>query len=346
MIDTLKMFWPEGSFAVSDDHKLTIQPASYRPSSGEIIGNFQLWKGTDGTKAYCNTPDFQMEVKAIGAETKLLCKLSLPKYGKGDNFSAVSERLAVEKLKDLQKQMNDNGVKADISEAKLSRIDLFKNVFAEHSFKTYSPVFGMLEAKRMKSMAVYGGDCFLWGSTKQQICAYDKVEEMRNKQMDVRKLEGSNVLRFENRLFGAEKIAKVTGGMITGKDFLSGYGTLKNIYHLQMKNNLFRYEPDSIEVLNLSEVEATLTKLKKLFPRKYLFYANRMMGVAGWMRYGKLENVAEIVEKVSGHRQTKKKWLDSQRRSMFFAEGLSGDAITIPVGTLYREISEKVLKVA
>ena len=343
MVDTLKLYWPEGLFAVAPDNALTVQPASYRNDTGEVIGSFPLWPGVEARKAHLNADNFNLDIQSGFDGVGLHVHLSLPGYAKANNLEPVDRETASDILTDVRSKMKDAGVSADIGEARLSRLDIFKNVLAEHPFQTYQPVLQLLDAKRMRNKKEFGnGEGFTWGSNRKQICAYDKVLQMTSQKKNVSAYQGKNVLRFEQRFFRPDTISNVTG-MFSGKDLLQDYNSLEELYCTRMRQNLFRFKPSDIEVLNLDVIEDTLRTLKKFYPRTYLSQANKIMGMKGWTQYGNLNQVASIVEKVSGHRNTRRRWVNSQKKTMLLVDRVftHGDVV-VPIGTLYEELMRKV----
>lgn len=136
----------------------------------------------------------------------------------------------------------------------VSRIDTFRNVVAEENFLSYSNVFKLLDVPR-KHIRDYG-TTFLFKNTQEQICIYDKLEEMLVRKKNI-SFYPKNTIRFENRLMNKRKVSKCTGISKAG-DIIKCYSDLKEYFHNSLKNNLFKYSAPDVNSLTIGYLQLQL----------------------------------------------------------------------------------------
>jgi hypothetical protein len=93
------------------------------------------------------------EVKGIFLQT------SLPRLLNEHNLKTLSFDEQKKALKILEDRLRIKGIKTNIENAKLSRLDTFTNIKTEFPFHNYSDLFSLMECSRMKSVG-YGQEYF------------------------------------------------------------------------------------------------------------------------------------------------------------------------------------------
>lgn len=221
-------------------------------TSGEEQNSFKLFNLTDGTeiggsKAYLNTDNFQLDV--LGRGTYL--KFSIPKvYHDGNNYKSVNQEQTKEVFSYIESNLRDNGIKTNIFESDLSRIDMFKQIRPDESFHNYSPIFKAVNGTS-KKLRDYG-TTFLWHNGSEQIAVYDKITEMLHNKKDISGLP--DTIRFENRLLNKRKIEHDLE-FTKSKELVSYYGELEEAYTKNIKKNLFFLNDKEFNEVLLSDIE-------------------------------------------------------------------------------------------
>lgn len=343
MLDTVQVALD--SFEVSSGHALTVRPASFRPSTGEVLGEVTLWPGQVGAGAYINAERFNLDVKPYGKQVSAVVHLSLPRFVAGSsNVDALTAQQARDTFGQLESELERVGVRGKVSDARVSRVDVFKNVQTAHPFETYTPVFSLLDAKRAKDRTQYGGEGYLWKNSQQQICAYDKVRQTQAAYKQDISARG-NLSRFEWRLLNRKKVWTVLG-VATVSDLLGTYENLESEYGKQMGSTLFRWEPGSTEVLSARHIEDVLRVHKATFGRYWMQELLKMLGASALLSAASVDTLTEVATKVAGNRMAGNRFRRSlvkyQMRQTRFAQGVD----VVPVSELYGELREKVLRLA
>lgn len=166
-------------------------------------------------------------------------------------------------LGDVQERLRDIGLIADLEAARLSRVDLFRNVRAESQFIDYRPTLDLLTMVRAAESRNFGAS-YLWLNSRRQLAVYDKRAELAAKHQKAKRagnleavelldraaaeLDG-NVFRFEMRLLRPSAIraglkAETWGGL------LSKWDTLPGAYADFWRSCYFRREPAEFELLD------------------------------------------------------------------------------------------------
>lgn len=180
-VDTLKLSLKDCE--ITPNANIIIQPGSFNYKTGfsENKGLFIDPSGNivTGDKAYCNTPLFQFDISIKGKFVKFSSPLvhsggvnNLLAPNSSNDFKATIEQ--------VENEMYDNGIKANLFNGFLSRVDLFKMIISNYQYSNYDAVYRNLLPGRKKLLDL-GYDSFLYKNGQGQICFYDKHKEMIDK---------------------------------------------------------------------------------------------------------------------------------------------------------------------
>lgn len=191
--------------------------------------------------------------------SKIFLQFSFPRFKKETNFKELKQKELFDVLDFVSKELRDIGIKTNIYNSDLSRIDSFTNITTSEPFQAYTPVFTLLEATRKKAVE-WNGQTYLWRSDEHQITCYDKIEEMRAKIKDenvLSRLTNNNVLRIENRWNTKRKIfSKLKFQNVY--ELLDNYDTLKTEFKNDIESTIFRYKENQIEWLTGKQINQAL----------------------------------------------------------------------------------------
>lgn len=299
MVDTLQLSVPE--YDIAPDHGLTIQPASFRPRTGELIGDFRLWDGQEGRAAYYNGDRFNVDLKPYQGQVYLTVHMSLPGYIGENNVAPVTREDASRIVANLQREVSALGVRCNLQNAHVSRLDAFRNIQTCEPFHVYAPILSLLDGKRMRDMVQYGGSSFRWGNSLAQVNAYDKVLQLASKKHSVEQFRGVNLVRFEHRSLKRRKVEDLYG-FVTVSDLLREYDSIPGIYSRTMGDVLFRYGGEDVEVLSQRQLEQELREFKQRAGRYWMSEYLLAVGMKALLSRVSVQTVTEAVRNVSGNR--------------------------------------------
>jgi hypothetical protein len=346
MIDTVKIDL-EG-FEVRADSALTVNPAPWRASTGESQGDCELWQGVRGRSAYLNAPLWNLDVKPLGGKVRAMVHFSIPRIVNGEsNVEPATATQAHEAFQRVESELDSAGISARVSDANLSRVDLFRNVRTDYPFREYRPLFRILEAQRMKDNRAYSDTGVSWGNTQQQITAYDKVQEVREK-LGVRLAE-VNLARFELRMMNKRKIW-TTAGLLNVGDVEKEWDRQSELYNGYMGQTLFRWKPADIEMLSVKNLERAVEFAKVRYGRYWL---REMLATFGVQKILEFADMGTVVDVLSAHmsalgqrkaRHNVRKILTQKTVDLSMMERRKVNAQ--PVAEMYQELHAKVVRLA
>jgi hypothetical protein len=265
MLDTIKIRLCD--FDVSTGADLTVVNPTTDFATGECSASYPLFRADSvavrGSKAFHNGDDFNLTIQNVAKHNpesvECFVQFSAPKVVNGDNFNLSDGVTTVKAFKAIEHRLNDIGIKTNVTNAFISRLDTAKNIETDEPTANYFEVLAMLQGKRMAKRDY--GTTYLWGNKSHEICAYDKLAEMA-----ARKVSTDNIaqtLRLEWRLLKAAKFQAATG-MRTVKDVLSDYQHIEKCYRDSMGKQLFSATVPEFERLRASDIERQM----KLFQER------------------------------------------------------------------------------
>ncbi len=270
MLDTVKLCLND--WEIKDTSQLIVQPSPVNYGTGELTSHYPLWRKENGememgSKAYLNTQLLNIDIKPFAqGEVQCFVHLSIPKIHNGENYYSVGKEGTVAVLRKVEEELKEAGIKTNIEEASLSRVDTFQNVITEEPFLSYSPLFSLLQASR-KLRRDYGST-FLWSNTQQELCVYDKIEEMQNRKIDTSSYP-AQTMRFEWRLLNKKKIENAIG-FSKVKELPSYWGEVKEKYKEAWRKDIFNMEVEEVEILSAKQVKTLLEIFRNENERNYI----------------------------------------------------------------------------
>ncbi len=344
MLDTLKLSLTE--YSVSSDAQFQIQPGLVDNATGELIGSSKLWtaqgRTVTGSKAWHNGESITVDIKpnthATMGASLCLVTFSVPKVANGSNYAPADSKGTVRALRTVQKYLAEIGVKTNLKTAAVSRLDAFRVAVCSEPYDAYRPVFAMLPGQRMEHRDY--GRTHLWENTLQEVCVYDKLQEMRHNKHNIDGLP-PNSLRFELRALKKQKVRSMFGFLHT-QDVVENLDHLERQYRVVMEKQLFKREVIQGSKLTHGQALQQLQAAKEHFGARWF---ERLLLAKGCEALGPDTEVwkAALLEE-AGTRQAAHKMVKKLEAAKLdaAASSISGSSRR-PLGELYTELREKVL---
>jgi hypothetical protein len=274
-------------------------------------------------------------------------KFSLPKYYDGENnFNALSDKKIKKCFNDIENKLYKLGIKTNLKEATLSRLDCFQNIITDENYHAYTPIFSLMKLSRKKNFE-YAGTTFLWRNGSHQITIYEKIEEMMNRSKDKTQfgLLPPQVMRIENRLMNKRKINDSLK-LLTVNDLVRNLPAIRDNYRDLINKNVFRYEPDEIEIMTKKDIIGRMESFKANGNKRWFYDFVFYHGIHYISTIIDFETLVRALEEVVENRMKKsrilKKIEDSRLNNKFVSKSTSGKTYA----TLYNELKNKFLKAA
>jgi hypothetical protein len=344
MLDTLKLSLSE--YSVSSDAQLQVQPGLVDNATGELIGNNRLWRAdgrtVTGSRAWHNGESFNVTIKANphqpNAPSLCLVQFSVPKVAEGSNYRATDSEGTRRALAQAEAYLADIGISTNLRSAAVSRLDAFRVAVCSEPYDSYHPVFATLQGQRMRRRDY--GRTFLWENTLQEICAYDKLEEMRRNKHSVEGLP-PNSLRFELRALKMQKVRSWLGIQNAG-ELLANLDHLEHEYRAVMEKQLFKGEVTQAAKLTQGQVSEQLAAAKEHCGREW--FTAWLHAVAINALGSDLDAVRAAIQDEANSRQAARKMTQKLDKAKLDAVATSVlGSSRRPLGELYTELREKVL---
>jgi hypothetical protein len=219
---------------------------------------------------------------------------SLPRLLSETNLKTLSFDEQKSALKILETKLRYYGIKTNIFDANLSRVDTFTNLKTEFPFYSYSNLFSLMECSRMKSVG-YADESFLFKNGNQQLAIYDKVLEMKFKNPKLNFLNRKNIMRIENRLLKRRAIDTKLH-FIKLDDIYKNYDEVKEYHKKEIGKKLFKYDLDEIDFKTTNMIESSMRFCKDQFGNKWFENFFVMEGMKQIIKVMDLNNLLGIVE--------------------------------------------------
>ena len=344
MLDTIKIYTDD--FAIKDNAEIELLPSTINYRTGETTKHKLFMnenhKWIEGAKAYLNTDNFNLTIKPMptSGEVYLWLQLSVPKFMTGDNFYPLDEKRSQGLPSELERELGSRGIGLSISDCKVSRIDTFKNVYADESFEDYSKIFRLLRAKRQNRRDY--GSTFLWHNNYREICVYDKITEVQNRGHSIEGLP-ENTIRFEYRLLKSRSV-KDALGFNEVDHLVENLDSIRDVYNQALEYHLFGLEINEFETLVSSQWTAIIDWYINNKGRNWM--SRLLQDYGAWSINKSLSSgrFREIVENKSGYRKAgyriEKKLNDAGARIELMTEA-KGSKTSVD---LYQELKQKVLE--
>ena len=346
MLDTVKLQLKD--YEITDFSTLEVQPARYVSGTGEVVSEFPLFKNSSGkvfygSKAFLNTPKWNLTVKPVNyspSGTACYIHFSVPGIHNGNNFYSVGEQGTEAVINQVEQQLTENGIKTNLQNAQLSRVDTFKNIQADQSFESYSTLFQLLKCNR--GIKRDYGTTFLLSNSQQEFTVYDKLVEMQNKGISTADFP-ENTQRYEHRLLNRNKINSVYGFSAVADIFKGGYAVIKEKQLESWKKSLFSYSVEEVVSLGSKQLEQEMALFKSKFGSTWFQWFLKSYGAYYLAKFAGVEVVKVALENLEADRM--KVWrtvklLEQAKREIDFVKTEEKSQRT--VAELYQELQEKV----
>lgn len=286
-----------GRKAYLNTHKfnITIKP-KYKLETDKIDKKFMYDKKYQAGLVVGKIQNIKVESEKFNAG--IFVQTSLPRYMNETNFSAVSVSDEKKVLKHLEKDLWNAGIKTNIWNANLSRFDIFSNIITEESFTSYAEIFSMINLSCLQRFE-YAGTTFLYKNGEQQICCYDKIFEMENKNKSIKEFKmpkhPPNVLRIENRLLKKRKIFNLTG-FYRLDQLYKNYDFVKEHFKKEVGGSIFKYEPEDIEKRTSKNIKEEMEYFWNKKERQWFDNFCRVKGLEYLLKLSSIETLFEAVD--------------------------------------------------
>ena len=336
MIDTIRLNLIDCE--IKKSCPLTVQPGNLDYSTGKVMNESDLFidstgKIITGSKAYLNHDKFNLTIqptiepeiteynrsklkikrfKRIDEKIQkdlydynsdenvkgIFVQTSLPRLLSETNLKTLSFDEQITALKILESELKKYGIKTNIFDANLSRVDTFTNLKTDFSFFAYSNLFNLMECSRMKSVG-YADESFLWKNGNQQLAIYDKILELKTKKPDIKINSSKNIMRIENRLLKKRAI-DTRLHFLKVSDLFQNYNEVKEYHKTEITKRLFKYDLAEIEVMTENDLKQRFIYAKEVYGKKWFDKYCFNFGLYSVAKIADIEFLGNVISEIDG----------------------------------------------
>jgi hypothetical protein len=241
-IDKLQLLLPVSEVAFRPDFPAIVEKP-INAATGEYLRDRLLY-ATDGlevtgAKAYYNSENFNLSIlpHRDGGSSLVLVHFSGAAYN-DTNLLPMDADQTLEAARAVQDELDFLGCDFEVEKAKITRMDIARNVKLSHPVACYAPAFSALNCRKRVDKMDFGGTGFLVGNKGWEIGFYDKGAEMHEKGIELAACP-ENTLRPEVRYKKSQTVREATG-VETLADLKQKWLGLKDSYLSSLTRDVFR----------------------------------------------------------------------------------------------------------
>jgi len=304
LIDTLKLH--SRDFEVGQSADLKLRPGVVDMKTGEVENSFDLYKNrsgqvVSGSGAYLNTELFNLDISQRG----LHIKFTPAKNFYGTNYYSINSSQLKFISEEIQKTLKESDIHLNLEESEVSRIDLCKNIHTDQPFIAYQELFSFLEGKRMKSTQY--GSYFRYGNKSRQTVFYDKIEELNNQHIDLKRYDipQEDTLRGELRFLNKKTVKRdLPATKLVQLQNKDTYEDMRDSYRHYIKDLVFRSKGEDKLKFNFRKEVELLKAIKEKSKRNAIVEYLSISGLEKVLLvYGSLENFRSVLLESGFQRQ-------------------------------------------
>ncbi len=241
-IDKLQLLLPVSEVAFRPDFPAIVEKP-INAATGEYLRDRLLYQAGDlqvtGAKAHYNSENFNLSIlpHRDGGSSLVLVHFSGGAYN-DTNLLPMDADQTLEAARAVQDELDFLGCDFEVEKAKITRLDIARNVKLSHPVACYAPAFSALNCRKRVDKMDFGGTGFLVGNKGWEIGFYDKGAEMHEKGIELAACP-ENTLRPEVRYKKSQTVREATG-VETLADLKEKWLGLKDSYLSSLTRDVFR----------------------------------------------------------------------------------------------------------
>ena len=350
-LDKLTFFLSSGEFKVAPDFEAQVE-MPVNAATGEAIAKQPIYQDTNGRTvcgrvAHFNTSDYQVTLKADRDGRGSFCVVQFSAGAFSEtNLEPLGRDAIVDKTCAVERDLASKGLEAHLRAARLSRVDVVRNVQMNEPVDCYAPAMAALGAKRRTRKMDFGGTGFILGNKTWEVSMYDKAEEMKHKGYENASCP-ANTLRPELRFLKYRGCGVELGNNV--EELRHSWDELSNVYRQRMKRDIFRAKIEAKRDLPLEWEAAFAYSVQNGGRRRWDHFKSH--AVLGLLRYylGEpmaLKMICQGLEfdptTESGKRQIRR--VADELKQATFAGLMQSESDGHQVKYLYDELKRRVLE--
>lgn len=284
-----------------------------------------------GASAFLNTEQYNLNINSYGLQVTFNPSKTYHPYELCADAKVLEKRIET-----LSKDIYGRGIRLDIEQANISRIDLAKNAEMSQPCIAYSPVLSWLNIQRAKRSAMYP-DGHTSNNNKFGLNFYNKGKELREN--DIQVIQHDNMMRCELQLKGTQSVCKRIGIGNIRTLYESGITPLNDFYNDTLTKDIFKSKNITQYRISYTGTKETLMSLKDTYGQSALNMFYSMYGIGELMNeVGSLQAFEKMLSELGYHRNT---ILKHRKRILSLLDIQKNITKQSGIGKLYKELLYK-----
>lgn len=210
MVDTIKI-WLQDPIIIRRDCPLLISKPVNASSAKPPLRTKTCFPTSEGEDLIFERASYYDSIVRVDAHhQKIWFSFSLANFASSDRFALnpAPKEIAERALEKAQCYIESSlGIIANLKNANISRLDLYRDVITDHPFSRYLPLLRSMRFSRQKSNR-YGTTTGA-GNQQRETCIYDKTQQLLDKKLATN--PPKNLLRWEYRLRKSKSVKHALG---------------------------------------------------------------------------------------------------------------------------------------
>ena len=286
----------------------------------------------EGVSAFLNTEQYGLNINQYGMQIVFNPSKAYHPYELCTDTKVLQERIET-----LSKDLYNKGIRLDIEQAKVSRIDLAKNAEMNEPCSAYGSVLSWLNIQRSKRSVMYP-DGHSSNNNKFGLNIYNKGKELR--QSGIELIDHDRMMRFELQYKSSQSVCKKTGIGKLSSLYDIGTENLHNLFTETLSQDVFKAGQSNQLQIAYTDTKEFLIQLKATYGRRAIEVFYSTYGIGTLIKdLGSIENFKKILQDLDYHRNSIRKhekrvmeYLNIQKKMIKKSSG---------IGKLYKELFYK-----
>ena len=270
-IDKLTLSSPY--FDIQDTLHLNINPSIKKSGEREAQETYLFssnGKEVSGSKAFLNTPEFNLTIKWLGSKPQAILQLNPSKY-------IDTPTLCTDTINDIVQRarhcLNTLKIDIDLDSALISRLDIAVDGELENTFREYKGLIVGKTSRKQENKVDYT-DTLTFGIGKgtSQFCAYDKGKEREVSQYGRPLSNSTPHTRFEARIFRNKGIKSKVSEATTYSGFLNTSDAAFHRAYLHVVNTHIQIQQTQIELPDITNVADVMKLMMRKHSQSWLIH--------------------------------------------------------------------------
>ena len=251
----------------------------------------------EGVSAFLNTEFYGLNINQFGVQINFNPSKAYHPFELCNDPKILQQR-----IENVSKDLYSKGIRLDIEQTKVSRIDLAKNSEMIHPCIAYGAVMSLLNINRAKRNAMYP-DGHSSNNNKFGLNFYNKGKELRQDGIEI--IPHDRMMRCELQYKSSQSVCKRTGISTLESLYEIGTENLYNLYKETLSQDVFKAGQSNQLQISYTDIKEIIMQLQPMYGRRTMEVLYSSYGIETLInQLGSVEHFESILKDLGYHRNT------------------------------------------